>query len=307
MRRGRIKLTDELVASKEWPLLEKELNRVFTPTCREHKPYGIIELHGTSPLFEDVKEGEAPEYFPVFNYVRDILNDNHVPRFKKFERTDSFKPVDHIAEAIKNGTVNDKLHTRDSNDRINYPGLNHFEEAVKKGWWDKLSNLTDYRVFHESTQSPKEWLENRLNLKSMKDEYANDLKDNISRIENAFGIKHVSADYGKEDSKPVTNTYDDWIDKKIKEGELQEPIEDGYFDGLKQEIEKARQEFLWISKPYLQEIERISRREVIFTYVEGRVVSRYPEHVENIVKLIYNHIDVLKQQCEDKIAKLIKG
>jgi hypothetical protein len=268
MRRGRIKLTDELLASKDWSKLELELNSVFTITCRERKLYGIIELHGTSPLFDEVKEGEAPEYCPVFDYDRPIFHEDQtitgVPRFKKFERMDDFA----------------KLHIKDNDGLINYPGLNHFEETIKKGWWDKLSNL--------SYANEK--------LRGFNKEQEDHLRYGIIADQVFTGnAKYVSTDYGIENSKPVTNLYGDWIDKKIKEGELQEAIE------------KARQEFIVKRTAYLEEVKRIQMREVIYEFVEGKVVSRYPEHVENIVKLIYNHIDVLKQQCEDKIAKLIKG
>lgn len=78
MKRGRIEITKSWLNDKNWPLIRIELSNVMLFEKFESKPFGVTEIHGTSPLFDESKEGESPRYLPIFSTVNDK------PVFKKF-------------------------------------------------------------------------------------------------------------------------------------------------------------------------------------------------------------------------------
>lgn len=78
--RGFLRVTKELIADQNWPLIESELKTVFTEVERIEKANGIVEFHGYSPLFQVRPiEGATCEYTAVFS------TDNGKPKFLRFE------------------------------------------------------------------------------------------------------------------------------------------------------------------------------------------------------------------------------
>lgn len=85
MRRGHFCVSVELTLSADWPLIEAELNKVFTLEAKETKSNGIIEFHGLSPLFEESVECSSPGYQAIFKTV------DRKPIFLKFEPNEVFQ------------------------------------------------------------------------------------------------------------------------------------------------------------------------------------------------------------------------
>ncbi len=80
MRRGHFKVSVEIMSDSNWLDVEKELSKVFTLEAKETKPFGIVEFHGTSPLFDESIEGSSPQYDCVFKTVF------NKPKFCEFKK-----------------------------------------------------------------------------------------------------------------------------------------------------------------------------------------------------------------------------
>lgn len=81
MKRGHFNVSIELTHSPEWIDIENEINKVFRLEAREKKPFGVIEFHGTSDLFEESTELSSPKYDCLFKTV------NGKPMFDKFQKS----------------------------------------------------------------------------------------------------------------------------------------------------------------------------------------------------------------------------
>jgi hypothetical protein len=67
MNRGFFRVSEELIASPEWLLINSELEKVFTFEHRVKRIHGIFEFHGKSELFAVTPiEGSTPEYDCTF-------------------------------------------------------------------------------------------------------------------------------------------------------------------------------------------------------------------------------------------------
>jgi len=78
MRRGHFNVTNEIMADRNWPLIEIELASVFKLEAKEQRGFGAVEFHCTSNLFDETIECASPKYTAIFKSVNDK------PKFIKF-------------------------------------------------------------------------------------------------------------------------------------------------------------------------------------------------------------------------------
>lgn len=81
MRRGHFNVTNEFLASDQWPLVQAEIDKVFTLEIKEQAAFGQVSFHGTSDLFDESIEGSSPQYDAIFMTIPP-----NQPRFVEFKK-----------------------------------------------------------------------------------------------------------------------------------------------------------------------------------------------------------------------------
>jgi hypothetical protein len=73
MKIGVLKITEELMETPYWHSMYAEIRKHFTEMERRFNGFGPYwEIVGTSDLFDDVIEGEKPNYIPIFKDTKEI-------------------------------------------------------------------------------------------------------------------------------------------------------------------------------------------------------------------------------------------
>ena len=81
MRTGHFLVTLEMMEDKNWPLIEAEINKVFTLELKVDKLNGLVAFHGVSDLFE---ESDVPATSPAYDCFFKTVDGN--PVFDKFTK-----------------------------------------------------------------------------------------------------------------------------------------------------------------------------------------------------------------------------